>query len=182
MKGSIMPRAINQDTTTTVTAAVTALVAATNAYAAAPEGTQDPLEAPMYAAYGVFLATPAHTPSEVLVRLKAQRWWDDELADDPFLDSLERDLWRIVLIPTAAEVAVILQLQAPRLCSRDPAEVEAIQAEADERDQLFTELLLAAPDPLPKGWLDKFTGGRAFSAVPTEELRQIVANLEAAEA
>ena len=179
-----MTRAIEHTTTPalTVTSAVSALIAATNAYARAPEGTQDPLEAPMYAAYEAFVATPARTPSEVLLRLKAQRWWDDELADDPFLDSIERDLWRLVGIPTAAEVAVILQLQAPRVGSLSPAEAEAVMTAAEERDQLFTELLLAAPDPLPKGWLDKFTGGRAFSAVPTEELRQIVANLEAAEA
>ena len=39
--------------------------------------------------------------------------------------------------------------------------------------------LVAAPEPLPKGWFKKLLGGRAIAAVPTAELAGIVARLEA---
>jgi hypothetical protein len=181
-----MTQAGTPDTTTTASQAVAALITATAAYNEAAECTQDPYEPAMWDAYEVFLSTPARSVAEVLLRLKAKRWWDDELAGDAFADSIERDLCCHAGLPTAEQAAVLKQLSAPKQGSLSPAEVAAVLAAADERldrakkrELIVTNLFLAAPDPMPKGWLKEVLGGRAIAAVPTAELAQIVANLEA---
>lgn len=130
-----MTQATNQDTTTrlSVTSAVSALLAATAAYNAAPEGTQDPLETPTFAAYRAVDATPARTPAEAFIRFKTWRWWSDDDERDTLLDSIEADLERQAGTLSKKEAAVLKRLTAPRQGSLDPAEAEAFLSSVDGR-------------------------------------------------